>query len=142
MSSGAVHHDDLLYLFAVPSVAKMFKITDPENLHVERFTRMWASFALRGYFCNDFLICETFSNIHFAFSDPNRLNDEVIRDIRWRPMLPNRYNYLDMGEEYQMKDKLYLERYEIWDDLFPLPNRRRGKEMKKFTPIKNNDLVD
>lgn len=49
MSSGAVHHDDLLYLFAVPSVAKMFKITDPENLHVERFTRMWASFALRGY---------------------------------------------------------------------------------------------
>lgn len=49
MSSGAVHHDDLLYLFAVPSVAKMFKITDPENLHVERFTRLWASFALRGY---------------------------------------------------------------------------------------------
>lgn len=52
MSSGAVHHDDLLYLFVVPSVAKMFKITDPENLHVERLTRMWASFALRGYFEN------------------------------------------------------------------------------------------
>ncbi|KAJ6649255.1 Juvenile hormone esterase [Pseudolycoriella hygida] len=108
---GAVHHDDLLYLFVVPSVAKMFKITDPENLHVERFSRMWASFALRG--------------------DPNRLNDEVIRDIRWRPMLPNRFNYLDIGEEYVMKDKLYLERYEIWDALFPLPNRRRAKEIER-----------
>lgn len=52
-------------------------------------------------------------------------------------MLPNRYNYLDMGEDYQMKDKLYLERYEIWDDLFPLPNRRRGKES---IPLENNLL--
>lgn len=132
MSSGAVHHDDLLYLFAVPSVAKMFKITDPENLHVERFTRMWASFALRGYVCNDFVFQIKINSklkpfLHF--SDPNRLNDEVIRDIRWRPMLPNRFNYLDMGEEYQMKDKLYLERYRIWDELFPLPVRRRGKDM-------------
>ncbi|KAG4073007.1 hypothetical protein HA402_009426 [Bradysia odoriphaga] len=119
---GAVHHDDLLYLFAVPSVAKMFKITDPENLHVERFTRMWASFALRG--------------------DPNRLNDEVIRDIRWRQMLPNRFNYLDMGEEYQMKDKMYAERYAIWDKLFPLPNRRRSKEMEKYIPLNSNNFLD
>lgn len=57
-------------------------------------------------------------------------------------MLPNRYNYLDMGEEYQMKDKLYLERYKIWDDLFPLPNRRRNKKMKKYSPLNNNGLVD
>lgn len=57
-------------------------------------------------------------------------------------MLPNRYNYLDMGEEYQMKDKLYLERYAMWDDLFPLPNRRRGKEVTNFTPLKSDDLVD
>lgn len=43
-----------------------------------------------------------------------------------------------MGEDYQMKDKLYLERYEIWDDLFPLPNRRRGKESIEL----ENNLLD
>lgn len=47
-SSGAVHHDDLLYLFVAPGVAPMFKATDPENLQVERMTRMWSSFANRG----------------------------------------------------------------------------------------------
>lgn len=57
-------------------------------------------------------------------------------------MLPNRFNYLDIGEDYQMKDKLYLERYEIWDGLFPLPNRRRNKEIKELTSIDNNGLVD
>lgn len=57
-------------------------------------------------------------------------------------MLPNRYNYLDIGEEYQMKDKLYLERYGIWDTLFPLPSRRRGKDKKKMLSLVNNDLVD
>lgn len=136
MSSGAVHHDDLLYLFAVPSVAKMFKITDPENLHVERFTRMWASFALRGY--NTLNLLKTFGYENNICSDPNRLNDEMIRDIRWRPMLPNRFNYLDMGEEYQMKDKLYLERYGIWDRLFPTTSRVRDKESKK----NKNKLVE
>lgn len=56
-------------------------------------------------------------------------------------MLPNRFNYLDMGEDYQMKDKLYLERYKIWDDLFPLPNRRRNKGLKELSLLKGNDLI-
>lgn len=78
----------------------------------------------------------------FVFRDPNRLNDEVIRDIRWRPMLPNRFNYLDMGDEYQMRDKLYLERYTIWNDLFPLPARRRGKDNETTLDIEYEKLND
>lgn len=44
---GTVHHDDLLYLFVAPSVAPMFTLTDPENIQVERMTKMWTNFATR-----------------------------------------------------------------------------------------------
>lgn len=47
-TAGTVHHDDLLYLFAVPVLAPQFKDTDPENLQVERMTRMWTNFAHSG----------------------------------------------------------------------------------------------
>lgn len=46
---GTVHHDDLLYLFVAPSVAPMFTLTDPENIQVERMTKMWTNFATRRY---------------------------------------------------------------------------------------------
>lgn len=45
---GAVHHDDLLYLFVAPDVAPMFTVNDTEHLQVERMTRMWSTFALKG----------------------------------------------------------------------------------------------
>lgn len=45
---GTVHHDDLLYLFVVPAVAPMFTTNDPENLMVERMTRLWTTFASQG----------------------------------------------------------------------------------------------
>lgn len=45
---GTVHHDDLLYLFVAPAVAPMFKVADPENLQVEKMTRMWSNFATKG----------------------------------------------------------------------------------------------
>lgn len=45
---GVVHHDDLLYLFSIPSKAPLFNETDPENGTVERLTRMWTAFAKTG----------------------------------------------------------------------------------------------
>lgn len=45
---GTVHHDDLLYLLSVPGVVKKIARTDPENATVERMTRLWTNFALRG----------------------------------------------------------------------------------------------
>lgn len=61
--------------------------------------------------------------------DPNKWTDEYLRDIRWRQMVSDRFNYLDIGEELVMKDGLNLERYDIWKALFPLPPRRRGKDV-------------
>lgn len=48
MFKGAVHHDDLLYLLEGPFIAPSFKASDPENLQVERMTRMWTTFAKKG----------------------------------------------------------------------------------------------
>lgn len=45
---GAAHHDDLLYLFAAPLVAPTFNRSDPENLIIERLTRLWIAFAIKG----------------------------------------------------------------------------------------------
>lgn len=50
MCLGAVHHDDLLYLFYVPlMIPEMFKESDPENVIVERLTGLWANFATNGF---------------------------------------------------------------------------------------------
>ena len=45
---GAVHHDDLLYLFRVPVMLPMFNQTDPENVIVESMTGWWTNFAATG----------------------------------------------------------------------------------------------
>lgn len=45
---GAVHHDELLYLFRVPVMTPSFKETDPENLIIERLIGWWANFAETG----------------------------------------------------------------------------------------------
>lgn len=46
--SGAVHHDELLYLFRVPIMTPPFNKTDPENLIIENLTGWWTNFAETG----------------------------------------------------------------------------------------------
>lgn len=46
---GAVHHDDLLFLFYVPvMVPQMANATDADNEIVERMTGLWTNFAKTG----------------------------------------------------------------------------------------------
>lgn len=40
-----MHHDELLYLLNIPLLAPLYQRSDPENLTVERLTRMWFEFA-------------------------------------------------------------------------------------------------
>lgn len=41
-------------------------------------------------------------------------------------MNQRRLNYLNIGNQLEMREQLFVERYNIWDELFPLP-KRRGK---------------
>ncbi|XP_055906848.1 juvenile hormone esterase [Eupeodes corollae] len=103
---GVVHHDDLLYLFVEPSVSRMFADDDEEYKIIETLTRMWTAFAYKG--------------------DPNKSNDEYLRNVRWRPFSFKKENYLEIGDELIMKEGgLNLERYEVWKKLFPLHWIRR-----------------
>lgn len=96
---GAVHHDDLLYLLSIPSIAPIFNVTDPENTTVERLTKMWSAFAKTG--------------------DPNQA--ELSPKTEWIPVNDKTDNYLNIGEELTMDTGLFTDRYAFWDQLFPLP---------------------
>lgn len=50
-----------------------------------------------------------------------------MKDLRWRPVTSNRFNYLDIGDELVMKEQLNMDRYEVWKELFPINSRRREK---------------
>ncbi|CAD7085435.1 unnamed protein product [Hermetia illucens] len=97
---GVVHHDDLLYLLTGPYIAPVFTDKDPERKTVERLTRMWTNFA--------------------HTSDPNNPSDEYLRNTHWTPFNTKQEQYLDIGEDLEMKHHLYSDRFNVWDNLFPL----------------------
>ncbi|KAH8292127.1 hypothetical protein KR054_006004 [Drosophila jambulina] len=98
---GPVHHDELLYLFHVGLVSPLLKQEDPENFIIERLTRMWMEFAEKG--------------------DPHNKNDEYLKELNWIRYTAENQAYLEIGTELTAKTGgFYLDRYRIWDELFPL----------------------
>ncbi|XP_055920832.1 juvenile hormone esterase-like [Eupeodes corollae] len=93
-SKGSFHYDDLQYLFYNLNMAPMFSKLDPEHKIIERLTAMWARFAETG--------------------DPN------IWNLKWETLELHKQNYLDIGDEPVMKENFLLERFGLWDRLFPL----------------------
>jgi hypothetical protein len=45
---GVCHGDDLIYMMPYPGLGPMIKVKDPENIMVERWTRIITQFALTG----------------------------------------------------------------------------------------------
>lgn len=58
------------------------------------------------------------------------MTDEIIGDIRWRRTSPIRLNYLQIGNDgSEMRDRMFIDRYSKWNELFPLPAWwRRSKD--------------
>ncbi|XP_022209986.2 juvenile hormone esterase [Drosophila obscura] len=99
---GPVHHDELLYLFHVPPESPLFRREDPENQMIERLTRMWWEFAAKG--------C------------PHNKNDEYLKDLHWPLYNDREKSYLEIDAQLTAKAGGFnLERYHIWDELFPMP---------------------
>ncbi|ALC45678.1 CG4757 [Drosophila busckii] len=99
---GAVHHDELLYLFHVKLLTPLFKPSDPEHLLIERMTRMWVQFASNG--------------------NPHNSTDEYLRELSWPLHTASKPSYLQIDENLTSKSgHINAERYQIWDELFPLP---------------------
>ncbi|GLV44898.1 uncharacterized protein CBL_14529 [Carabus blaptoides fortunei] len=92
---GAVHHDELIYLFCAPKLFPIFKEPDPEAKIVDRMTSMWANFARTG--------------------NPTPEAPEL-----WKPYTTDNKKYLNIDNDLSMEDGLFAKRYELWDKLFPV----------------------
>ncbi|XP_014218106.1 esterase E4-like [Copidosoma floridanum] len=97
---GVVHHDDLQYLFYMSSRFPFFTEDFPETYMVKVLTSIWKSFA--------------------DSDQPIPKHNELFKGVSWTPLDPKKENYLDVGDELKMKNKMFPERYALWDRLFPL----------------------
>ncbi|KAJ8686916.1 hypothetical protein QAD02_022710 [Eretmocerus hayati] len=103
---GVAHYDDLQYIFYVSYLTPLFQNNDPETLMVEKMTSMWANFAKSG--------------------EPIPKNNTLFGDFAWETLTPKNHKYLKIDEIFEMRSKLFPERYALWDEMFPLsdPNSR------------------
>ncbi|XP_055917775.1 venom carboxylesterase-6-like [Eupeodes corollae] len=97
---GSVHHDDLWYLLHNSFISPIYSKIDPEDKTVERLTRIVAQFATTG--------------------NPNNPKDDYLKNMNWKPLDLKKENFLEIGDELVMKERLFLERFDIWKRLFPL----------------------
>lgn len=59
-------------------------------------------------------------NLKNIFRNPNNPDDDYIGvPFEWKPYGAER-NYLNLGDELIMSQNLFIERFKIWDKLFPL----------------------
>ncbi|CAH1958123.1 unnamed protein product [Acanthoscelides obtectus] len=89
---GAVHHDDLLYLF----YAGIY----PEVEMVSTLTTIYANFAKSG--------------------NPIPADNPNFKGVHWEPYTVRKNNYLDIGHNLTEKTNLYENRYREWEKLYPL----------------------
>lgn len=93
----------------------MIELTDPENLMVQRMTRIWENFAQTGQ-------VQVFDRFQHCLSNnfdrsPNNPEDEYLSDLQWPRHDSDDEYYLEIGNNMVEKNGLFLERYSVWDQL-------------------------
>lgn len=79
----------------------LIKADDPEAPHLEKILDMWVSFATNG--------------------NPNDKSIKShVSDVDWTVYDSSLENYLEIGEDLVMKKELFLERYRVWESIFPM----------------------
>ncbi|KRT84620.1 esterase, partial [Oryctes borbonicus] len=117
---GAVHHDDLMYLFYMSTLFPYFTDNDPEWDTVNKLVKMWTSFVITG-FVECFPICNRNSHV-FHCRNPTPRHSSILNNVRWKPYSKKSPKYLEIGDDLEMKENLYEHRYRVWEKLFPLSN--------------------
>lgn len=94
---GMSHADDIQYVLDTWYVGPRINESDPENIMVERMTRIWEKFALSG--------------------NPNNSTDEYLSEMNWPKHDAENEYYLDIGQHLIEKHGLFLERFVMWDKI-------------------------
>ncbi|KRT82520.1 esterase, partial [Oryctes borbonicus] len=99
-TAGAVHHDDLMYLFYMSTLFPFFTRSDPEWEAVDRSVKIWSNFVKTG--------------------NPTSGHSTVLNNVNWVPYSKKSPKYLEIGNDLKIKENLYEDRYQVWEKLFPL----------------------
>uniref|UniRef100_A0A336LPH6 Carboxylic ester hydrolase n=1 Tax=Culicoides sonorensis TaxID=179676 RepID=A0A336LPH6_CULSO len=97
---GSEHSDDFIYILCRNRTAPIFNVNDPEAVIIEYITKLYSNFVIYG--------------------DPNDETDPVINYINWTPLNDQSRNYLNMNENLTIDNNLFKDRYDLWDELFPI----------------------
>lgn len=99
----AAHHDDLIYLFSLPASFPIISASDTlDSLLVDRMTAIYYNFAIHG--------------------DPNPHGDGFpeLSSLHWPPMTPSKREYLHLGSQFQVRERLFEDRFNVWEELYPI----------------------
>lgn len=89
---GAVHADDLPYLFLSPKYPEVTEDNPAYEVRA-RMVRMWTNFA--------------------KFGDPTKNLDELV-NVKWTAMMEGRFVYMNIGRELKMDKDPFGERMQEW----------------------------
>ncbi|XP_044728158.1 carboxylesterase 1F-like isoform X2 [Chrysoperla carnea] len=94
-----VHFDDVRYLFyskdRIPE--PYFDSHSKEFIGIHRMLKLWTTFAKTG--------------------NPNPV-DEPLIDVKWLPIEPNKFNYLKISDDLELKQNPAEERMKFWEEVY------------------------
>uniref|UniRef100_A0A336LTK4 Carboxylic ester hydrolase n=1 Tax=Culicoides sonorensis TaxID=179676 RepID=A0A336LTK4_CULSO len=96
---GAEHCDDFIYLFVNQRYCRMFNKNDEEAKIIDRLTSYVVNFVIYG-------------------------NPNIQNEPEWQKNTDQKEYYYEIGAKCELKNKLFIERYEIWEKLFPIEDFR------------------
>ncbi|XP_013194783.2 juvenile hormone esterase [Amyelois transitella] len=99
---GAAHHDDLIYLFTLSYRFPTIEVSDTlDSKLVDKMTAIWYNFAKYG--------------------DPNPVNasQPELSNLRWPPMTSDVRQYLRIGGDFSVHEKMFENRFKVWEEIYP-----------------------
>ncbi|GBP64403.1 Esterase E4 [Eumeta japonica] len=112
---GAVHHDELIYLFHISALYPFIGLDSPHSKVVDLMTTMWTNFVIRG--------------------DPNPSgNQPALKGLHWPKLEPDTRKYLQINQhKFEVRARMNEDRFALWERLFPLeitPRRVRDCDIE------------
>ncbi|KAG6460516.1 hypothetical protein O3G_MSEX012036 [Manduca sexta] len=103
---GVAHYDELIYLFSLSSFPAITVSDSEDSKMVDKMTTMWYNFANTG-------------KPNLVFMDQYAKQSP----LSWPAMNMNNRTYLRIGKDFTLGEKLFENRFEVWEDLFRIEYR-------------------
>lgn len=94
---GVAHSDDIYYLFST-FFTPPIKLGSEEDKHIQKFVKLWTNFARHG--------------------DPTPETEEHLDQVKWKPVIHDKLEFLEIGEELKMNGNVDEDRLKVWDEIY------------------------